>query len=128
MTSSAPILPGCSVLPPMEPATAPAANGKPKSRQRKAADRFAVLNAFVDGPMRELSRAEIATWLALYRDTWNGVAEASQKHIAKRTGMTDRTIRRAIGGLLRRKLLKLVYRGGLNRGASKYRLLRTPAS
>jgi hypothetical protein len=111
----------------MEPATS-TTNGKPKQRNRKAAERFAILNSFVDGPMQELSRAEITTWLALYRDTWDGIAEASQSHIARRTGSADRTVRRALGSLVRRGLVKVVYRGGLNRGASKYRLLRTPTS
>ena len=63
MTTNPPILPGCSVLPPMEPATAPAANGKPKRPKRKAADRFAVLNAFIDVTVGELSRAK--SWFGL---------------------------------------------------------------
>ena len=46
-------------------------NGKAKGKaaRRKTADRFAVLNAFVDFTMQGLSRAETLVWLALFRDT-----------------------------------------------------------
>lgn len=120
MTANPPILPGCSVLPPMEPAAATAANGKPKGSKRKAADRFAVLNAFVDLTACELTRAEIVVWLILYRDTRDGSARTSQADIARRGGMTPKTAMRAIGRLQRRGLVRAIHRGGLNRGPSWY--------
>ena len=73
-----PTLSGCSVLPPMEP-TAPPTNktatntkkAKGKPARRNTGDRFAVLNTFADFTLRNLSRAEIAVWLLLWRDTRN---------------------------------------------------------
>ena len=122
MMTNPPILPGCSVLPPMELAETPSVNGQPKRRKRKAADRFAVLNAFIDVTAGELSRSEIMVWLVLYRDTKNGVAKTSQADIARRAGMDTRTARRAMDQLRRRGLLSIVRRGGLRQGPSTYRV------
>lgn len=128
------ILPGCTVLPPMKPASSgrhgspigDQADGKTdrKSKaKRKAGDRFAVLNAFIDFTMGELDRAEMAVWFALYRDTKpDGLARTSQADLARRAGTTDRTVRRAIADLERRGLLRTVYQGGLWKGVSSYRV------
>ena len=49
--------------------------GKPDGAKAKAGERFAVLNAFVDFAVANLSRAEIAVWLVLFRDTRDGTAQ-----------------------------------------------------
>jgi len=64
--------------------------------KRKTADRFAVLNAFVDTTLAELSRSEIAVWFVLYRDTRNGTVRTSQANIARRAGMSVRSVGKAI--------------------------------
>jgi hypothetical protein len=124
------ILPGCTVLPPRD-----AANGEPirhqraldkamgKRNRRGRGDRFGVLNAFVDFTMKELSRSEALVWLVLFRDTKrDGLARTSQADLARRAGMNDRTVRRAIDRLQERGLLDVVQRGGLRRGPSSYRV------
>ena len=121
------MLDGCAVLPPMERAeprrtTAVQPKVKQKSNNRKTGNRFAILNAFVDATAAKLSRSEVLVWLVLYRDTRNGIAKTSQADIARRAGITDRTVRRAIDKLERRGLLVLIHRGGLNSGPSKYRV------
>ncbi|HVA46159.1 MAG TPA: transcriptional regulator [Pirellulales bacterium] len=100
-------------------------NGRDKkTAKRKTGDRFAILNAFIDFTMGDLDRAEMAVWFALYRDTKpDGLARTSQADLARRAGTTDRTVRRAIASLERRRLLKIVHRGGLQKGASTYRIL-----
>ncbi len=101
------------------------AKGKPA--RRKAGDRFAMLNAFVDFTLAGLTRNEIAAWLVLYRDTKpDGTARTSQADLARRAGTSDRTIRRALDALKRRGLLKVTYRGGIGRGASAYRVRPLP--
>ena len=121
-------LTGAAMLPPMnaEPATGTGTNGSPtKGRgtdRRRTADRFGVLNAFVDCSLVGLSRAELATWLCLYRDTRNGTASTGQADIARRAGLSVRAVQKAIGRLCERGLLVVVYRGGLNRGPSRYRV------
>ena len=119
-----PRLEGCDVLSPMEsirPARKPPADGTKKTTKRKAAGRFAVLNDFVDFTLRELPRACVAVWLVLYRDTKDGIACTSQTDIARRTGLSERAVRKAIRRLETLELVTVAFRGGLNRGASKYR-------
>ena len=122
-----PKLEGCTVLDPMEPiapthATREQKPPKRKQNNRKAANRFSDLNNFVDCTMGSLTRNEMAVWFILYRDTRNGIAATSQDDIARRAGVSDRTVRRIIKQLEERKLLKTVYQGGLQRGSSKYRV------
>jgi len=110
-----PILPGCKVLPPMEsekPLSRDRKEAKPKTSNRKAAGRFPDLNNFVDFTMRDLSRACLAVWWVLYRDTKDGTARTGQTDIAKRAGISVRSL----------GLLTVVYLGGRNRGVSKYRV------
>ena len=96
---------------------------KRKTNERRAGDRFATLNAFCDFTLRELTRAEIAAWLTLYRDTKpDGLAKTSQADIGRRTGLNVGTVKRAVARLCRRGLLTIVHRGSLRRGPSTYRV------
>jgi predicted DNA-binding transcriptional regulator len=127
-----PILPGCSVLPPMEPrrprpirhdATEPDGTQRKGSAKRTGAgQRFKTLNAFVDVSMRDLRRNEIAVWLILWRDTRDGISRTSQTDIARRAGITKRTVIRVVGRLERKGLLRIIRRGGINSGPSTYRV------
>jgi DNA-binding MarR family transcriptional regulator len=98
-----------------------------KTSKRQARLRFEILNAFVDGGMIGLSRAELAVWLILYRDTkQDGTALASLADLARRAGIDRQTASRAVGRLARRKMLQVIRRGGLNRGPSAYRVFPYP--
>lgn len=95
--------------------------GSSKPKQRRATgDRFAVLNSFVDVSLCGLRRPEIAVWLILFRDTRNGTARTGQADIARRAGISPRTVRRSIGRLKAAGLLRIVKRGGPNAGPSIY--------
>jgi len=126
------IIPPGQVLPPMDAPQPPAEadDAKPgKAKRRKtgdAAGRFAVLNGFVDCSMADLSRAELAAWLVLYRDTRNGTARTSAEDIGRRIGASKRAVLDALGALRKRGLVTRVYRGGLNRGPSVYRVRPLP--
>jgi hypothetical protein len=128
-----PILEGCAVLPPMHQSTGSprrhqgdTSKAKGKPGRRNTADRFAVLNAFVDAGMVGLSRVEALTWLVLYRDTRNGTASTSEENIGKRIGCSKRAVVDAVGRLRRRGLLVQVFKGGINRGPSRYRVVPIP--
>ncbi len=98
-----------------------------KTSKRASRLRFEVLNAFVDSGMANLSRAELAIWLTLYRDTKrDGTARASLADIAQRAGIDRQTASRAVGRLARRKMLQVLRRGGLNQGPSEYRIFPFP--
>ena len=101
-------LTGCSVLPPREDSEQLESRNrtadenqdretKPKmtENRRSSADRFSILNNFVDFTMHRLSRNEVAVWFVLYRDSRDRIA----------------------------RLLKTVFRGGLNSGPSRYRVI-----
>jgi hypothetical protein len=77
--------------------------------------------------MADLIRAELAVWLALYRDTKrDGTARASLADLARRAGIDRQTASRAVGRLARRKMLQILRPGGLNRGPSTYRVFPNP--
>ena len=121
-----PRLPGCSVLPPMNPRPATADNGntgKPK-RTGTTSNRFRELNSFVDCSLIDLSRAEALTWLVLWRDTkQGGTVRTSSVDIARRIGTSRRAVTNAVAGLRKRGLLRLIHQGGINRGMSVYRVI-----
>jgi hypothetical protein len=124
-------LSGCSVLPPLEPAEAAAPSPPPKPPKAKgtqsAGGRFAIINTFADFTLVGLSRAEIAVWLILWRDTkGDGTARTSQADLARRAGSDVRTVRRALRQLQAAGLLIVVRRGSLARGASLYRVRGQP--
>jgi DNA-binding MarR family transcriptional regulator len=92
----------------------------------KAGERFAVLNAFVDFALAGLTRAEIAVWLVLYRDTRDGTSRTSYGDLARRVGINRRNVGRALRRLEARGLLTVVHRGELGRGVSRYHVRGLP--
>ena len=118
-----PRLPGCSVLPPMNPRPATANNSpKDKPKKRATGDRFATINSFVDCSLAELSRSEALTWFVLWRDTKDGTVRTSAADIARRIGCSRRAVTDALSGLRQHGLLTLIYRGGMNQGVSVHRV------
>lgn len=113
---------------PLRPASS-TAKPRRKGANNATGSRFQVLNTFADCTLAGLSRAEMAVWLLLWRDTKpDGLARTSQVDLARRAGTNNRTARRALESLRRRGLLTVVYRGGLRRGVSKYRVLPLPSA
>ena len=100
------------------------------SRRQTVADQAGLgpaLNAFVDTGMADLTRAELAIWLVLFRDTKrSGTARASLDDLARRAGIDRQTASRAVGKLVGRKMLQVLRRGGLNQGPSEYRVFPFP--
>jgi len=124
--NEAPIIPpGVVGLPPMDAdrPRRPKAESKPKGKRnrRRTADRFGVLNAFLDMTAGALTRAELLTWLILYRDTKpDGTTRTAQADIARRVGITARNVRRALNRLAAFGLVRIVRQGGFRKGASVY--------
>ena len=118
-----PRLPGCSVLPPMNPRPATANNSpQDKPKKRATGERFSTINSFVDCSLAELSRSEALTWFVLWRDTKDGTVRTSAADIARRIGCSRRAVTDALSGLRQRGLLTLIYRGGMNQGVSVHRV------
>lgn len=85
---------------------------------------FWEINAFIDCTMGSLSPGAREVWLILWRDTNRklGTARTGQEDLARRANLSSRAVRNAIRELRARKLLKVTYRGRLNRGASIYQI------
>ena len=105
---------------------------KPRSDARAAAKeraafiarRFETANRFADHHQTDLDPAAALTWWTLLRHTGaDGTASVAQARLAKQTGYTDKSIKRAVSDLKRRGLLAIVHQGGKNRGLSVYRIL-----
>lgn len=95
---------------------------KPKRGPRRS-ERFATLNAFVDIGLADLTGAETKVWLILYRDTKKtGTARTGQADIARRSGLSGRSVKVAVRSLQAKGFIRVVRRGRLNAGPSTYRL------
>jgi len=105
---------------PRKPTPGKASKPKGLAHKRKAVGRFRVLNSFVDFTLAELSRAEIAVWLILYRDTREGEAQTAMADLARRAGCSRRAVVSAVQRLESLGLLKVVRRGVFRCGASVY--------
>jgi len=89
-------------------------------------ERFAVLNAFTDFALADLTGAEAKVWLILFRDTQRtGTARTGQTDIARRAGIDERTVRRVLVKLEEKGMIRIVRRGKLNVGPSVYRVYPT---
>jgi hypothetical protein len=119
------VIPGCDVLPPLDPSPRPAGRG-PAGRGAvtgKPGGRFATINAFADFTVAGLSRAEVVVWVLLWRDTKaDGLARTSQADLARRAGCDVSTVKRAVRRLVRAGLLDIARRGRLGCGPSAYRV------
>lgn len=126
------ILPAGEVLPPLvSPAAAPAATERPAGRKGgrrnakgfpKHSERFASINAFVDGSLRGLGRAPMAVWIVLWRDERHGLSRTAISDLARRVGCSRSTVGRALASLKKLGLVTLVRPGGPLAGPNVYRV------
>ncbi len=116
-------LPPDATLRPDEEPARPAPAAKPKRRSGRG-QRFAVLNAFTDFSLADLTGAETKVWLILFRDAKaaTGTARTGQADIARRAGLSRRGVQVALDKLTAKGLVVIVRRGRLNAGPSAYRV------
>ena len=119
-------LSGCAVLPRQKGKNQQPMSGAENSSRRKpnrTANRFQVLNEFVDSSMVGLSKVELGVWFILYRDTKpNGSASTSMSDMARRIGVSRRSVVTAVSQLERRGLITVAFRGGFRKGMNIYRV------
>ena len=115
------ILPPDATFRPDEEPARPAPIAKPKRRGGRG-ERFAVLNAFADCALADLTGAEAKVWLILFRDTKGatGTARTGQADIARRAGLSLRAVKLALRSLRAKGMVHVVRRGQLNAGPSVY--------
>ena len=114
------VLPADATLRPDAEPARPAAPAKRKG----TGHRFGLLNAVTDFDLAGLTGAEVKVWLVLFRDTKakTGTARTGQVDIARRAGLSERGVRKALVALQAKGLVRVVRRGRLNAGPSHYRL------
>ena len=95
---------------------------RPSANQARHPERFATLNAFVDGSMAGLPHLAKVCWFILFRDTRNGVASTAMTDMARRAGCDKRSVIRAVKRLEEEGFVEVVRRGGKFRGVSVYRM------
>jgi len=93
-----------------------------KKTTKRDGNRWNELNQFIDVTMRELTPAQTAVWLTLFRDERKSVSKSAQTYIAERCGLSRESVSRAINELERRGLVQTLHQGGLNQGLSWYRV------
>jgi hypothetical protein len=117
------ILPPDATFRPDEEPTVVAPAAKPKRRSCRG-ERFALLNAFADCALADLTGAEVKVWLILFRDSKaaTSTARTGQADIARRAGLKPRMVRYALASLEAKGMVQVVRRGRLNAGPSTYRV------
>jgi len=91
--------------------------------RRDDGQRWAILNAFVDGALAELTEAEVRVWLVVYREVKpGGIARIGMGQIARLTGIKRRSVARAMDRLKHRGMVEIVSRGCINGTPNAYRL------
>jgi hypothetical protein len=110
---------------PTLPSRTPASDLARDTTKGPTATRFRTLNDFVDCSLADLDNAsDIKVWVILFRDAKpDGTARTSQADIARRAGMTDRTVRNAIDRLTDCGLLAVESQGGFPKRTSTYRVV-----
>jgi hypothetical protein len=93
--------------------------GKPAGRLTR---KIKALNQFIDYSGPELDHVEFRIWMILFRHATDGIVTRSHGLLAKDMSVSARTVQRAIGRLIEKKLVRVVQRGGLHVGASTYGL------
>ena len=98
---------------------------KPRSKARSPTDpqaRFGTINAFVDVACKSLSGNETKVWLILWRDVRAGIATTAQADIARRAGVSEKTVKRSIKSLKAKGLVECLRKGSPLGGPSTYRV------
>ena len=80
-------------------------------------------NAFVDKLVGGLPPVQALIWAVLYRHAVDGVVTRANDLLVKDVSVSESTVKRAIKGLRKARLLQVVRQGGLHVGPSTYRLM-----
>lgn len=117
-------LAGCEVI---QPTDAPQVGTRLRKNPRSAVVvKLLTLNRFLDGTARTLHPSAAIVWLQLLRDERDGTACAAVTDLARRCGLSARTVKRRLAELKALGLLRVVAPGTRGAGATVYRLRPTP--
>jgi hypothetical protein len=119
-------LAGCEVIRPPPTAATPSARGTPgKKKPNAVVEKIAAANVFLDRSAQTLPPAAALVWLLLWRDERGGTARTAVSDLARRSGLSARTVKRALAALRRGGFAVPVHRGTPGTGPAVYRLRAT---
>lgn len=96
---------------------------EPNAEQPKSSGRWwSQLCGFVTHGQSKVSPAATSVWLAMFRNSRNGIAQISIERLADTTGLNERRVRRSLRELVDLSIIEIVKRGGRNQGPTRYRL------
>ena len=120
-------LPGCEVIRSPPAADPPPVRVTPVRKKPNAVvEKIAAANLFLDRSAQP-SPAAALVWLLLWRDERGGTARTAVSDLARRSGLSARTVKRSLGALRRRGLVETVRHGSPSAGPTVYRLRPTRA-
>ncbi len=113
-------LAGCEVIRPTD--TAPAARPPPKTKRPAVVVKLLALNRFLDRTARTLHPSAALVWMQLLRDERGGTARAAVTDLARRCGLSPRTVKRRLADLKVAGLVEVVKGGSQDTGPTVYKL------
>jgi DNA-binding transcriptional ArsR family regulator len=117
-------LAGCEVIRPT--GAAPKAERAVKTGRPAVVAKILALNRFLDATARTLQPSAALVWLQLLRDERNGTARTAVTDLARRCGLSARTVKRRLAELKACGLVTVVRQGRRDVGPTAYRLSPTP--
>lgn len=114
-------LPGCEVIRPTVPEPIQAQPSRKKKRNA-VVTKLAAANRFLDSSARLLSPASVLVWMLLWRDERGGTVRTAVSDLARRSGLSARTVKRALRVLREGGFVATDHRGTPTTGPTVYRL------
>ena len=98
------------------------ASVKPK---RQGYGRWEMFNKFIDLTLNELTPAQRMVWLTMFRraDGKDNTLESSVRVLASQTGLTDKTVQRALVKLVKTGWLMYIFKSPSKGTPSRFRIL-----
>lgn len=111
---------GCAVVGPREPPQRPPE--RVRASRPAVVVKIQTLNRFLDHAARSLTPAASLVWMTLLRDERGGTARTAVTDLARRCGLSDRTVKRHLAVLKKRGLVEVAVPGARGAGPTEYRL------
>jgi DNA-binding transcriptional ArsR family regulator len=116
---------GCEVVRTTDGAPLPQPRPAKKKRSPVVV-KLVAMNRFLDTTARSLHPSAALVWLMLLRDERGGTARTAVTDLAKRCGLSPRTVKRRLAELKTCGLLKVVEPGTPETGPTTYKLWSAP--
>ncbi|MBY0458907.1 MAG: helix-turn-helix domain-containing protein [Gemmataceae bacterium] len=115
-------LTGCAVVPPRELTPRAPPKSRPARSQPAVVKKVLALNRFLDRTAGRLTSAAALVWMMLLRDERGGVARTAVTDLARRCGLSVRTVKRRLAELKALGVVEVLTPGTRSSGPTGYQL------